>query len=123
MTFFQFMRHLPIARHATAILVGALLAVPVTGFGCGVYICSDCGANPLNYLLIGVVHAVLTVISGGRCNVDFGFSYSLWPYMPISILFIYLIFMLLNYIFIRPEEMPPNPTVQRTQRDKAAPRP
>lgn len=98
MNYYSFNRVMPPAKQGTAIFVAVLLSVPVAGFGCGVYFCSDCGVNPIYYLLIGLVHSVLTVFTVGRCNIDFGFSYSIWPYLPISVLFIYLLFVLLNYL-------------------------
>ena len=73
------------------LILGCIVAaVPLAGFGCGVAICSDCGSNPFDYLLIGLVHAVLSTIGLGRCYSSAASSINLWPYIVVIAITLWL---------------------------------
>ena len=100
-----------LAVHLRRAIISLLLSVPVAGFICGVYICSDCGFNPFNYVLIGLMHAFLLVTLLGICFTggDIGICFSggdsgcsstanLLPYVPLIFLALWVTMTAFGYV-------------------------
>lgn len=72
------------------IVLCAILALPLAGFGCGVLVCSDCDGDPANHIFMGLIHSILTTVGLGRCYVSASSSINLWPFILMLALALWL---------------------------------
>jgi hypothetical protein len=102
----QFFKHFVNARrksHQLKIVLSLLFAEPVTGFFFGVVKCADCGFNPFSYLFMGALYSFLSTITlGGRFGSSYFDGVNLWPYVPYSALFIWLVLWIVDYGMAKP---------------------
>ena len=68
-----------------------LAAVPAVGFVAGMILCDDCGWNPLAYLFMGAITALLTSINLGHMWTGPDTMTNIWPYaFPVGAVFYFL---------------------------------
>jgi hypothetical protein len=99
-TFRQYWKTVPTAMHCVTLLTAAALAVPLAGFGCGVWTCKDCGTNPLAYLFMGCIHAVLSLFGPTVCVTSFASkegNINMLPYIALIIAALYLTVMVVGH--------------------------
>ena len=119
MSLMKFIRNLSGLAQFCSIIIGLLLASPLTGFFHGILECKGCGMNPVHYLFSGIIEALFATIEWK--NLRHIRNIGWLPFIPVAALLGYLMNVLFLYWISKIKTIRNQESSQYTDRTPKAP--